>query len=184
VTVPIGREPDEWIGGKPRPLSSAEVGRGVALGAERLEEIERFCVEAMRAGWNQERLRRHFGATKSRVSRWCIDGLRKHGETTDHRHLRRGTATLTQMVWARIDVRGTDDCWPWRGSIKPNGYGSINYKGRAYNAHRLVFDLLVAAIPDGLVIDHKCANKTCCNPSHLQIVGPSMNLLLHYVRAA
>ena len=42
--------------------------------------------------------------------------------------------------------------------------------GRAYYAHRLAYEMLIGPIPDGLVIDHLCANKPCCNPYHMEPV--------------
>lgn len=186
-----GRSVEEWRGSSPDakvptvlPLREFECGRGAHLPPERTAEIERYCAEALRIGFSQADIQKALGASRSRVSRWCIDGLRKHGSATDHRHLRRGTATLIQMLWARIEVRGAGECWPWRGYVKPNGYGSLNYHGKVHNAHRLTYEALIGPVPAGLVIDHTCENKQCCNPAHLQVTGQSANISLHFLRRA
>jgi hypothetical protein len=36
--------------------------------------------------------------------------------------------------------------------------------------HRLVYESVVAKIPDGLTIDHLCGEKLCCNPDHMEPV--------------
>lgn len=37
--------------------------------------------------------------------------------------------------------------------------------------HRSVFILYKGEIPDGYEIDHKCRNRKCCNPDHLQLLS-------------
>ncbi len=32
-------------------------------------------------------------------------------------------STLARF-WAKVDVRGPDECWPWRGATDPKGYGN------------------------------------------------------------
>ncbi len=75
-------------------------------------------------------------------------------------------------VWAKIEV---NDCWDWQGS-KINGYGDINFEGKRWKAHRLVWILLVGEIPIGLVLDHVCRNKGCVNPDHLEPVTDRENI--------
>lgn len=78
---------------------------------------------------------------------------------------------------ARIDYRGDDQCWEWRGAIDDGGYGSLRIKQRTHRAHRLVYELLVGAIPNGLELDHLCRNRACCNPAHLEPVTKRENAL-------
>lgn len=68
------------------------------------------------------------------------------------------------------------DCWEWTGA-KTKGYGSIRISNpnRHYLVHRWVWENLVGPIPDGLELDHRCRNRACCNPDHLEPVIPIVN---------
>jgi hypothetical protein len=66
------------------------------------------------------------------------------------------------------------DCWTFRGALR-NGYGALGIDGRTVYAHRYAYERLVGPIPDGLVIDHLCRNRACCNPAHLEPVRQQIN---------
>jgi hypothetical protein len=64
---------------------------------------------------------------------------------------------------------------PPRGSsLKPEGY--FRTPGRRY-AHRAAYEEAYGPIPDGLVIDHLCRVRWCCNPEHLEAVTNRENIL-------
>jgi hypothetical protein len=65
-------------------------------------------------------------------------------------------------------VRST--CLDWVGRRNEKGYGLVWLDGRQQRAHRVVYELLVGSIPDGLVIDHLCRNRACVNPDHMEPV--------------
>lgn len=87
------------------------------------------------------------------------------------------------MMWDRVDVGGRNECWQWVGTIKPNGYGTLNHKGTGHHAHRLMYETLVGEIPTDKVIDHICRNKSCVNPNHLQVVSQTENIMLGHRRS-
>lgn len=81
-----------------------------------------------------------------------------------------------ERVIARIE-RTPSGCWIYRGSISPQGYGQVRVSGRTELTHRVLYAALVGPIPDGLVIDHLCRVRECCNPSHLEPVAQRVNIL-------
>ena len=65
-----------------------------------------------------------------------------------------------------------DGCWIWTG-YKNKGYGYI-HAGLGKNkspkpAYRVAWELYKGAIPETLVVRHRCPKKRkdCCNPEHL-----------------
>lgn len=70
-------------------------------------------------------------------------------------------------------------CWNWQRHITPQGYGQV---GRLGLAHRVSYELHKGKIRPGLVIDHLCRNRACCNPLHLEVVTPQVNVLRGDVR--
>lgn len=72
------------------------------------------------------------------------------------------------------------DCWIWHGCRdKKKGvfvYGRVTVDGRCTYLHRVVYELLVGPIPDGLHIDHLCRQPACCAPYHLEPVTCLVNV--------
>lgn len=66
-------------------------------------------------------------------------------------------------------------CWEWDGNRFSNGYGQLYVGGRKRLTHRLAYETWIGPIPDGLVIRHKCDNKPCMNPGHLETGTDSDN---------
>lgn len=67
-------------------------------------------------------------------------------------------------------------CWLWQGSRSPGGYGQVRVDRKLKSVHRVIYELLVSPIPEGLDLDHLCRNRACCNPNHLEPVTRSENL--------
>lgn len=72
----------------------------------------------------------------------------------------------TNRFWAKIEVRGPDDCWLWKAG-KTCGYGSFGISGKQYRAHRIALILNGITFGYGLCACHTCDVPTCCNPAHL-----------------
>lgn len=80
---------------------------------------------------------------------------------------------LSADIYSRA-VEDSAGCWVWQG-WKDNGYGRIRSKGQVYKVHRVSYEYLVHEIPDGLVIDHLCSNRSCINPYHMEPVTQAIN---------
>jgi hypothetical protein len=83
---------------------------------------------------------------------------------------------LPNHIEAKIHPEPNTGCWLWAGQIMSNGYGRITVKRKTTLLHRFVYNTLIGKIPSGLVIDHKCRIKCCCNPEHLEPVTNQENL--------
>ena len=73
-----------------------------------------------------------------------------------------------------IEVTGF--CWNWIGHISVYGYGRVYVAGEKFQAHRLIYQILVGEIPKGLGLDHLCRNRKCVNPDHLEPVTNAVNV--------
>lgn len=92
------------------------------------------------------------------------------------------TGDRLARFWDKVDKRGPDECWEWKGGTCYKGYGRVvgtlpGRNDRRIRAHRVAYTLMVGLIPDGLVIDHLCRNRRCVNPAHMEVVTPSVNTL-------
>ncbi len=91
------------------------------------------------------------------------------------------TSPALRRIWA--NVRLTDGCWVWTGSIHPDsGYpreisvdGSRKRSGRLYRPQRLMFHWFKYAIPPDFTVDHLCNNRRCVNPDHMESVTHGEN---------
>ena len=69
-----------------------------------------------------------------------------------------------------------DGCWEWDGAKYGTGYGVVSWQKKNTHAHRVVYELLVGPIPEGLELDHLCRNRGCVRPDHLEPVTHAENV--------
>lgn len=74
-----------------------------------------------------------------------------------------------ERFWKYVDQRGPTDCWPWKASVRPNGYGQFGVRGQVFYPHRISYFLAYGPIPEGLLVLHACDNPPCCAPHHLTV---------------
>lgn len=71
--------------------------------------------------------------------------------------------------------RNRNGCWDWT-SFQRAQYGGFYMDGKSRYAHRVSYMLFVGPIPEDGYIHHKCSNKLCVNPEHLQCTTWNDNL--------
>lgn len=81
---------------------------------------------------------------------------------------------LPERFWAKVAV--TPSCWLWVAYRDPNGYGRVAMGDGPRLAHRVAYEALVGAVPDGLDLDHLCRVRNCVNPDHLEPVSHAENM--------
>lgn len=82
---------------------------------------------------------------------------------------------LDQRFWAKVEK--TEACWFWTAAIGDDGYGRFWAEGQMRRAHRVSYIAMVGSVPEGLVLDHLCRQRSCVRPDHLEPVTPLENSL-------
>lgn len=85
------------------------------------------------------------------------------------------TQPATERFMRQVEKDAASGCWKWIGTRQSNGYGAFSADGRILRAHRWSYENFVGPIPDGLQIDHRCRNRACVNPAHLEPVTAKEN---------
>lgn len=92
--------------------------------------------------------------------------------------------TVITRFWAKVNkagpislVRGVSGpCHVWIAARTGAGYGSFWDGQRVVYAHRYAYAQHAGAVPAGLDLDHRCGNRACCNPAHLEPVPHAENV--------
>lgn len=67
-------------------------------------------------------------------------------------------------------------CFVWAGTTRPDGYALFSVKGRSILAARVAWELANGPVPKGMEIRHKCHQRFCVNPDHLQLGTHAQNM--------
>lgn len=82
---------------------------------------------------------------------------------------------LPERIQSKMMPEPNSGCWLWTAAAFVSGYGAVRFDGRTSYAHRVVYEHERGPIPAGLEIDHKCRNRLCVNPDHLEPVTKAEN---------
>lgn len=89
--------------------------------------------------------------------------------------------TLEQRFWAKVDVRGPDECWEWQGATTAAGYGKlwggVDVGTTIQATHVAVLLATGEPVPAGMQVNHSCDNPPCVNAHHLSVGTQTANLL-------
>lgn len=77
-----------------------------------------------------------------------------------------------KRFWVLVKIGAPDECWPWDGERKKDGYGNFRYGRfwllyRRHQAHRMAFLLHNKVIDPKLLVMHTCDTPECVNWAHL-----------------
>jgi len=94
-------------------------------------------------------------------------------------------ANTPEVLWLKVDIKAEDECWPWKGTLKDDGYGRVQINDWNYYAHRVIFNLANPGMIElkapksydetGFLL-HSCDNPSCCNPKHMRVGAHAENM--------
>lgn len=79
-----------------------------------------------------------------------------------------------ERFWPKVDK--SNECWTWTASKDRYGYGRFKVRGKSRLAHRVSFLMQKNYLPEGMLLDHICHNRSCVNPDHLRLVTNKQNM--------
>ena len=71
------------------------------------------------------------------------------------------------QFWAKVQITSLCGCWEWAAN-RSGGYGRIKIAGKARLAHRVSYEMMKGKIPPEYQVHHRCENRMCVNPLHLE----------------
>lgn len=85
---------------------------------------------------------------------------------------------LTKRAFANKVKKGSgDECHYFTGELDSDGYGVFRYGSVRMQAHRAAHLVAHPTVDiDGLDVDHKCNERRCVNPKHLEAVSHQENI--------
>lgn len=104
-------------------------------------------------------------------------------------------ASILERIYTRVEVQDLgfvldgqpSPCHIWTGpdsgTGKGGGYGRMSLNSQTVAVHLVVYTHYYGYIPGKKQVDHKCNNRLCCNPAHLELMSHLRNQRLRAKRA-
>lgn len=91
-----------------------------------------------------------------------------------------GDSRVESRFWDRLVPCPATGCWLYCHDGKTDrGYALFatreNGRTRQWRVHKYAYTRLIGIVSGGLVLDHLCGNRSCCNPWHLEPVTAEEN---------
>jgi hypothetical protein len=84
---------------------------------------------------------------------------------------------LRERLLSRLAI-DPSGCLLFTGGLTKDGYGQLKAgPGAPKYTHRLMYEMFVGPIPEGMTIDHLCRVRHCAAPAHLEVVTKKVNTL-------
>lgn len=106
--------------------------------------------------------------SKSCASRGIVRGV-------PQRYIRGHNTRLGLDRYTVLDCGHSTPCWIWLGTCNDGGYGTVHHQGKRQYVHRVFYERAVGLIPIELQIDHRCRQRSCVNPDHLEPTTTAIN---------
>lgn len=94
-------------------------------------------------------------------------------------HRRRPVNLPLADAFATFIPERDGECLLWPAHKNRKGYGTFQLGNRNLSAHRVSYEIANGPIPDGLMVDHICRQRSCVNPEHLRLVTNKQNIENH-----
>lgn len=93
---------------------------------------------------------------------------------------------VTDMGFSVDGVPSLCHIWtgPDSGTGRGGGYGRMSMNSQTVAVHIVVYTHYYGYVPGKKQVDHKCNNRLCCNPAHLELVSHLKNQRLRAKRAS
>jgi hypothetical protein len=94
---------------------------------------------------------------------------------------------ILAKLWSKSSYDYATGCWLWNGPTSGNGrgggYGRVSINDTTCAVHIVSYTHFYGYLPASRQVDHKCNNRRCWNPDHLQLVTHRRNQILRAKRA-
>lgn len=101
----------------------------------------------------------------------------KHGDPHYDAPVGRVPRPSAERFWEKVDTgQHPGDCWEWLAARNQDGYGIFGEANGSVLAHRFAWEQEHGPVPEGLELDHRCFNRGCVRPSHLEPVTHAENV--------